>query len=499
MAAIIILGILAILAIVIVQIGKLSELRSKIMGEEAINFQNYDITGKLLVTFVIGFLVFCVGSAYYYKNWMLGFGPHEAASIHGKSIDSMFNVTTLFCGIVFFITQFLLFWYAFKYRGQKGKKAIYFPGSTKLELIWSIVPSIVLVILVARGLIAWNDIMADVNPEDNAIEIEATAFQFAWNIRYGGPDGQIGTKNYKKISPTNALGQEWTDVKNLDDFNADEIVLPVNRKIRVRITSKDVLHNFYLPHFRVKMDAVPGLPTFFVFTPTKTTEDYKDELRKYKEYQAPSDPADPKSEPMWKAFNFELACAELCGKGHYSMRRLVKIVSEQEYAAWSANQKSTYLTTVRNTDEDPFKGQVLDVEVKQRRTDFFNEVGKITKADSLIGKQSIILNHIHFESGNDKLTPDSKYELDNLIELMVNNSKMSIEFAGHTDNVGEAKANLELSNKRAASVKEYLINRGIDASRLKTIGFGQTRPLDTNDTDAGRTTNRRTELKILSK
>lgn len=183
MTAIIIIGILALLAIVVVQIGKLSDLRSKIMGEEDINYQNYDITGKLLLFFMIGFLIFCVVSAYYYKNWMLGYGPHESASIHGHSIDSMFDTTLIYTGIVFFVTQILLFWYAFKYRSQRGSKAIYFPGSTKLELIWSIVPSIVLVILVARGLIAWNDIMADTKAEDNAIEIEATAFQFAWNIR----------------------------------------------------------------------------------------------------------------------------------------------------------------------------------------------------------------------------------------------------------------------------------------------------------------------------
>jgi cytochrome c oxidase subunit 2 len=269
--------------------------------------------------------------------------------------------------------------------------------------------------------------------------------------------------------------------------------------VRVRITSKDVLHNFYLPQFRVKMDAVPGLPTYFVFTPTKTTEDYREELRKYKEYQAPSDENDPKSEPMWKAFEYELACAELCGKGHYSMRRRVRIVSEQEYATWAAGQKSTYMSTIRNTDEDPFKGQVLDVEVKQRRSEFFSEVDKIMKADSLIGKQTIKLNHLHFESGNDKLTPDSKYELDNLIELMVNNSKIAVELAGHTDNVGDPKANLDLSNRRATAVKDYLVNRGIDAARLKAVGYGQTKPIDSNETDTGRQNNRRTELRILSK
>lgn len=500
MAALIILGILALLAIVVVQIGKLSDLRTKIMGEEDINYQNYNITGKLLVLFMIGFMIFCVVTAYYYKNWMLGYGPHEAASIHGKSIDGMFDTTLLFTGIVFVITQILLFWYAYKYRAERGKKAIYFPGSTKLELIWSIVPSIVLVILVARGLIAWNDIMADTNPNDpNVLEIEATGFQFAWNIRYPGADGVIGTKNYKKITPTNALGQDFTDVKNLDDFNADEIVLPVNKKVRVRITSKDVLHNFYLPHFRVKMDAVPGLPTYFVFTPTKTTEEYREELRKYKEYQTPSDPADPKSDPLWKTFQYELACAELCGKGHYSMRRLVKIVSDSEYEAWLKGQKSTYLSSIRNTDEDPFKGQVLDIEVKQRKAAFDASVNTILKSDSLIGKQTIRLDYIQFETGSAKLTADSKYELDNLIDLMSNNSTLKLEVDGHTDNTGDATANLSLSNLRANAVKDYLVNKGIDAARLVAVGFGQTKPIDTNETDAGRQKNRRTEFKILSK
>jgi len=341
--------------------------------------------------------------------------------------------------------------------------------------------------------------MADTTPEDNAIEIEATGYQFAWNIRYAGPDNAIGTKNYKKISATNALGQDWTDVKNLDDFNADEIVLPVNRKVRVRIISKDVLHNFYLPHFRVKMDAVPGLPTYFVFTPTKTTEEYREELRKYKEYQSPVDPSDPTSAPRWQAFEYELACAELCGKGHYSMRRLVKIVSESEYEAWLKNQKSTYLTTVRNTDEDPFKGQVLDIEVKQRRSDFNSAVEKIISADSLIGKRAIRLDHIQFETGSAKLTPESKYELDNIIELLSTNSTMRIEIDGHTDNTGDATANLSLSNNRAVAVKEYLVNKGIDGSRLLATGFGQTKPVDSNDTEAGRKNNRRTEFKILSK
>jgi cytochrome c oxidase subunit 2 len=158
------------------------------------------------------------------------------------------------------------------------------------------------------------------------------------------------------------LGQDWKDEKNLDDTHPAEIVLPVNKQVRVRITARDVLHNFYLPHFRLKMDAVPGMPTYFVFTPTKTTEEYRQELANYEEYQVPSDPNDPESDPLWKTFEYELACAELCGSGHYSMRRVVKIVSEDEYNDWLSQQQSYYMTSIRGSENDPWAGKALPID-----------------------------------------------------------------------------------------------------------------------------------------
>jgi cytochrome c oxidase subunit 2 len=163
------------------------------------------------------------------------------------------------------------------------------------------------------------------------------------------------------ISATNPLGQVWSDEKNLDDFHPSEIVLPVGKKVRVRITSRDVLHNFYLPHFRVKMDAVPGMPTYFVFTPTTTTEEYRAKLGalndqgepKYPEWHQPIDPEDPEGPTKFEDFNYELACAELCGEGHYAMRRTVKIVSEAEYKNWLSEQQSYYEATIKGTEDDP--------------------------------------------------------------------------------------------------------------------------------------------------
>lgn len=363
MTALIITLILILLTVIVVQISKVGELASKIRGEEESEMIANNRTGLWLMIFMIGFLVFCVVTAMYYKNSMLGYGPHEAASEHGSSVDSLFNVTLFFTGIVFFITQIILFWYSYKYRAQKGKKALYFPHNNTLEYVWTIVPAIVMAFLVVKGLVVWNDVMPDVKPGDEFIEIEATGYQFAWDIRYPGPDGELGYKNYKLINTaTNPLGIDWEDTKSHDDFMPSEIVLPVGRKVRVRITAKDVLHNFYLPHFRVKMDAIPGLPTYFIFTPKTTTAEYRERLRGYPEWNEPYDPTDPESPAKYEAFNYELACAELCGKGHYSMRRIVRIVTEEEFDAWLSTQNSFYESNIKGTDNDPFKEEMHESE-----------------------------------------------------------------------------------------------------------------------------------------
>jgi cytochrome c oxidase subunit II len=232
-------------------------------------------------------------------------------------------------------------------------------------LIWTVIPAIVMTFLVIGGLSAWNEIMPDVKPGEKVIEIEATGYQFAWAIRYPGNDNIIGTKNYKLITGSNPIGQDWNDKTNLDDIHADEIVLPVNAKVRVRIIAKDVLHNFYLPHFRVKMDAIPGLPTYFIFTPTLTTEQYRQNLRNQADWNDPYDPADPQGPKRWEKFEYELACAELCGKGHFSMRKLVKIVSESEYKKWLAKQTPYYEQNIKGKEDDPFLTQSLAEEKKK--------------------------------------------------------------------------------------------------------------------------------------
>ena len=493
----IIVGCLILIAIVTVQIGKVTELAGKIRGEEEVQFEANKRGGFFMLLFLVAFLVFCIWSAFHYKNWMLGYGPHEAASAHGGELDAMFNITLFFTGVVFLITHIALFWFAYKYRGRKGVISSFISHDNKLEIIWTAIPAVVMCFLVIRGLVAWNEVMADINTEDY-IEIEATGQQYLWNLRYPGPDEKLGTRNFRLIKTgENPLGQDWMDDKNLDDLHPSEIVLPVNKTVRVRITAMDVLHSFFLPHFRVKMDAVPGMPTYFVFTPTKTTEQYRQELKNYAEYQQPTDPKDPNSEPLWKTFNYELACAELCGKGHFSMKKIVRIVSEDEYNSWLKEQKSYYLTNVRGKDFDPRKDELLDVEISQRKQDFDLAVEKALGA-AAAEEKIIRLDHVYFETGSANLTVLSHYELDNLVVTLNKYPKMTVEVAGHTDNTGTAEGNLTLSQERSASVHKYLVDKGIDAGRLVAKGYGQTKPLGTNDTEEGKAKNRRTEFKILT-
>ena len=445
-----------LIAVIIVQIGKVTELAAKIRGEEEMQYEVNRSQGGYMILFLVVFLIGCIVSAVYFKNYMLGYGPHLPASEHGSILDKMFNVTLFFTGIVFVITHILLFYFGWKYSAKKGGKALFIPHDNKLEIIWTAIPAVVMTFLVVGGLDAWNEVMADVSDDDKYLEIEATGFQFGWNLRYPGADGLIGEKNYKLISSENPLGQNWKDEKNLDDFLATELVLPVGQKVRVRITAQDVLHNFYLPHFRVKMDAIPGMPTYFVFTPSKTTEEYRQELKKYAEYNVP-DPADP-LKMLWETFEYELACAELCGRGHYSMKRPVKIVSQEEYDTWLASQSSYYLSNIRFKESDPWTDKLFDTEVSSKKEALnaafvFDNIGKDLPIDALSFKGDKEFS----------LTGFSKDQLVLLAETLKSKQgssvNLSVTIPTENDNmVAEAKTKLIL---------DVLYANGVNSSQIE--------------------------------
>lgn len=498
MTALIILLCFILIAIVLVQIGKVTELTAQIKGEREVLRDNSKWNGFLSLVFLVVFLSGVFISAYEFKNVMLGYGPHAAASKHGAMLDALFNLTLVFTGIVFVGTHIALFWFAYKYRYQEGRKSTFLAHDNRLEVWWTAIPAVVMTLLVVRGLNAWNEVMADVKEGEDYMEIEATGQQFNWSIRYPGLDNKLGTRDYKLTTAGNPIGQDFTDSKNWDDvIPGQELYLPVGKKVRVRIVAKDVLHNFYLPHFRVKMDAVPGLPTMFVFTPNKTTTEYRNELRKYPEYNEPFDLADPTGPKRWEKFDYELACAELCGKGHYSMRRVLKIVSQEEYDAWFKKQESFYLTQVRGKADDPNKDKMtLPIEAPIRAKAFGESIKKAVESTNLTDK-TLRLSFINFETSSAKLTEDSKYELDNLVTALNTYPGMSIAIGGHTDNAGEPAANMLLSVERANAVASYLITRGVSSGRLKASGYGDTKPAVPNDTPENQAKNRRTEFTIL--
>jgi cytochrome c oxidase subunit 2 len=220
-------------------------------------------------------------------------------------------------------------------------------------------------------------------------------------------------------------------------------------------------------------------------------------LRKYPEYNEPYDLADPQGPKRWEKFDYELACAELCGKGHYSMRRILKIVSQEEYDAWVAKQESFYLTQVRGKDDDPNKDKVLEIEVTQRSKQFKELIDKAV-VSAVATEKTLALSNINFETGSARLTESSRYELDNLVAALNAYPNMRIQVAGHTDNVGDPVENRTLSAARAASVVGYLTEHGIALGRLSSQGFGDTKPKAENDTPENRAKNRRTEFTIIS-
>lgn len=248
----------------------------------------------------------------------------DAASEHGAEIDKMFNITLILTTIVFIGTHIVLFLFSFFYKYSSKRRAYFYPHNNTLERIWTIIPALVLAVLVVMGFITWRSIFYKVtDPNNKPINIEVTSQQFAWSVRYPGADGVVGVKNYKMITGVNALGIDFKDKNNLDDQMADEIVLPVNKPVRFILSSKDVVHSFYMPHFRVQLNTVPGMVTYFEFTPTITTTDMQAKV---------NDPA----------FQYLLLCSKICGSGHYNMQRKVRVVSLEEYNEWVLKQP-TYI------------------------------------------------------------------------------------------------------------------------------------------------------------
>jgi len=169
------------------------------------------------------------------------------------------------------------------------------------------------------GWMAWSDITAPAPEKAHVVEI--MGYQFAWDVRYPGKDNVLGDYDYRLINASNSHGIDFTDKNSMDDFPSPKVVIPKGEPVLFKIRARDVLHSVFAPHMRLKMDAVPGMPTRFWFIPTKTTAEMRAELN------------DPE-------FEYEIACTEICGRGHFSMKKVIEVVEPAEYQKWMAEQKS---------------------------------------------------------------------------------------------------------------------------------------------------------------
>lgn len=314
---------IALFFIIVYQIAKASEYATVLRGEAKVRAQTNKLMGWLLVAFFVGglYLIYECHEALMPK--MLP----ESASREGVQYDFMFKVTLIVTGIVFLATQALLFWFAFRYQSTEKRTAFYYPHNNKLELIWTVIPAIVMATLVAIGLRNWFLITSAPPPTSQVVEVVGK--QFNWIMRYPGKDGEIGKRDFRKINDANnVLGLDTNDRANRDDIvnQSGELHLVKNRPVRLIIGSRDVIHDVGLPHFRFKMDAVPGITTTIWFTPSISTKEMQEKTK------------NPK-------FVYEISCDQMCGKGHYSMRGTVIVHDSQaEFDEWQAAQTPDYVT-----------------------------------------------------------------------------------------------------------------------------------------------------------
>lgn len=349
MTSLLILVIVALLGIAVWQLTKIFDLtqNKQHVGEEyktqVATHKDNNINGYLMFGFLGFIYIFTIYSC---VKW--GYMPllANSASEHGKDVDQLMWITLVVIFLVQFLTQFLLHYFAFKYRGNTDRKATFFADNDKLEFIWTIIPVIVLAGLILYGLYAWNNIM-HYDEEEEVIYVEVYAKQFGWDIRYSGDDNVLGKANVRFIEGINAVGVDMADPNAQDDILTKELHLPVGKKVVLKMRSQDVLHSAYFPHFRAQMNCVPGMVTQFAMTPTVTTADMRgreeivDRVNKINEARNKhSKKLVEKGEPGLEPYTFDyiLLCNKICGRSHYNMQAKVVVETENEFKKWLSQQ-----------------------------------------------------------------------------------------------------------------------------------------------------------------
>lgn len=333
---IIVVGILGLIAFA--QIVRVFELSSDIKGkDDEGNVNDSDNRTHGLLMLLAGILL--IGSFAWmvisYSDVLLP----KSASEHGNEIDNLWDISMGLIVIVFLITQPILFYFAYRFRGSRKKKAVYMEHNNRLEFIWTIVPAVVLAGLIIYGLTTWSGVMNPQAGEEEPMVVEIYAKQFGWTARYAGGDNTLGYANVRMIEGTNTLGVDVDDMNSLDDVITQELHLPVDRPVLLKFRSQDVIHSAYLPQFRVQMNVVPGTKTQFRFTPSVTTTEMRqdpdviDKVNNINEIRA------KKGEDLYE-YDYLLLCNKICGSAHYNLQMKVVVETQEEYEKWMSEQKS---------------------------------------------------------------------------------------------------------------------------------------------------------------
>ena len=254
--------------------------------------------GFIFLAVIIGSVLFHIFTPWWWTDIASNWG----------AMDDTINLTFWIGGGVFILVCLFMVYCTFKFSYKEGRNVEYKPEDNKLEKILTVATTLGVAALLAPGLIVWNEF---INTPKNALNIEVMAWQWGWQYRLPGEDGKLGTVQVAKISDENPFGINLDDPNGKDDvlIQSDELHLKTNRPVQILLRSVDVLHNFYVPQFRSKMDAIPGVITYYWFEPNKVGE-------------------------------YEVLCAEYCGLGHYGMRAKVVVENEQNYENWLEKQET---------------------------------------------------------------------------------------------------------------------------------------------------------------
>ena len=346
--SIIAVTLLAISVWQITKIFEISNLGAKKDDSQIASEKDNDLQGKLMFAFLVFIYLVTIYSFVSYTKVLLP----ESASEHGYTYDTLLIISFIVIFIVQTVTQALLHYFTYKYRGINGRKASFITHNNKLELVWTVIPAIVLFALILYGMTTWSDIM-NFDEDEDALVVELYAQQWNWKARYAGDDNILGDANVRFLNDfdgRNSVGIDSSDPNGLDDVVVtQEFHLPVDRKVIFKIRSQDVLHSAYMPHFRAQMNCVPGMITEFSFTPTTTTADMRlnpdvvakvNRINKIR-YDNSQELIAKGEEPLEPyQFDYLLLCAKICGASHYNMQMKIVVESEKDFNKWLNEQKT---------------------------------------------------------------------------------------------------------------------------------------------------------------